>query len=168
MDVLQLIDGADVSSDKEIHVCRAGDGVVQFNPSPIYDLSDFTPTEYLGAYYVESDFTENLGPDRSRLPEGLMHVGTAKIILELPENGSLKGKRRVIASLMKRVRNKFNVSIAEVDFNDSWQQAALGLSAVSNSARHADEVIANVVAYIESTVEEGYVSGVEREVLSGF
>ena len=61
MDVLQLIDGADVSSDREIHVCRAGDGVVQFNPSPIYDLSDFTPTEYLGAYYVESDFTENWG-----------------------------------------------------------------------------------------------------------
>ena len=61
MDVLQLIDGADVSSDREMHVCRAGDGVVQFNPSPIYDLSDFTPTEYLGAYYVESDFTENWG-----------------------------------------------------------------------------------------------------------
>ena len=97
-----------------------------------------------------------------------MHVGTARIILELPENGSLKGKRRVMASLMSRVRRKFNVSIAEVDFNDSWQQAALGLTAVSNSSRHADEVIGNVVAYIESTVEEGYVSGVDREVLSGF
>ena len=46
-----------------------------------------------------------------------MHVGAAKIILQLPENGSLKGKRRVISSLMTRVRNKFNVSIAEVDFN---------------------------------------------------
>lgn len=61
MDVLQLIDGADVSSDREIHVCQAGDGVVQFSPSPVYDLSDFTPTEYLGAFYVESDFTENWG-----------------------------------------------------------------------------------------------------------
>ena len=61
MDVLQLIDGADVSSDTVVHVCRAGDGVVQFNPSPVYDLSDFTPTEYVGAYYMESDFTENWG-----------------------------------------------------------------------------------------------------------
>ena len=58
---MQLIDGADVSSDSVIHVCRAGDGVVQFNPSPVYDLSDFTPVEYLGAYYVESDMTENWG-----------------------------------------------------------------------------------------------------------
>ncbi len=97
-----------------------------------------------------------------------MHVGAAKIILQLPENGSLKGKRRVIASLMNRVRNKFNVSIAEVGFNDSWEQAALGLTVVSNSSRHVDEAIGNVVAYIESTVEEGYVSNVDREVLSGF
>lgn len=97
-----------------------------------------------------------------------MHVGTAKIILQLPENGSLKGKRRVIASLTARVRNKFNVSIAEVDFNDSWQTTALGLTAVSNSARHAEEVIGSVVEYIETTVEDGYVSGVDREVLSGF
>lgn len=97
-----------------------------------------------------------------------MHVGTARIILQLPENGSLKGKRRVVASLTTRVRNKFNVSIAEVDFNDSWQQAALGLTAVSNSARHAEEMIVNVTAYIESTVEDGYVSDVDREVLSGF
>ena len=94
-----------------------------------------------------------------------MHVAAARIILELPENGSLKGKRRVIASLMTRVRNKFNVSIAEVGFNDSWQQAALGLTTVSNSARHADESIGNVISYIESNLEEGYVSGVDREML---
>ena len=61
LDVMQLIDGANVSSDRIVHVCRAGDGVVEFSPSPIYDLSDFTPTEYLGAYYVEADMTENWG-----------------------------------------------------------------------------------------------------------
>ena len=97
-----------------------------------------------------------------------MHIGTARITLQLPENGSLKGKRRVISSLMARVRNKFNVSIAEVDLNDSWQIAVLGLTAVSNSARHADEVITNVASYIESTVEDAYVSDIDRETLSGF
>lgn len=61
VDVMQLIDGAKATSDEVIHVQRAGDGVVQFNPSPIYDLSDFTPLEYFGAYYVESDLTENWG-----------------------------------------------------------------------------------------------------------
>jgi acetoacetate decarboxylase len=58
VDVMQLIDGANVSSDVTVHVRRAGEGVVQFNPSPIYDLSDFAPKEYYGAYYVEMDFTE--------------------------------------------------------------------------------------------------------------
>ena len=58
VDVMQLIDGAKVSSDVTVHVCRAGEGVVQFNPSPIFDLSDFAPKEYYGAYYVEMDFTE--------------------------------------------------------------------------------------------------------------
>jgi len=60
-DVMQLIDGANVASDVTVHVCRAGDGVVQFHPSPIYDLSDFTPRQYLGAHYVEMDYTEGYG-----------------------------------------------------------------------------------------------------------
>jgi len=60
-DVMQLIDAANVTSDVTVHACRAGDGVVQFHPSPIYDLSDFTPLEYLGAHYVEMDYTEGYG-----------------------------------------------------------------------------------------------------------
>ena len=58
VDVMQLIDGSKVMSDVTVHVVRAGDGVVQFNPSPIYNVSDFTPREYFGAYYVEMDYTE--------------------------------------------------------------------------------------------------------------
>ena len=61
VDVMQLIDPSKVSGDVEVHVCRAGDGVVQFHPSPIYDLSDFTPREYYGAHYLEMDFTEGYG-----------------------------------------------------------------------------------------------------------
>ena len=60
-DVMQLIDGSSVSSDSVVHVCRAGDGVVQFDPSPVYGLSDFSPLGYYGAHYVESDFTEGYG-----------------------------------------------------------------------------------------------------------
>lgn len=57
-DVMQLIDVSDVTTDVEIHACRAGDGVIECRPSPIYDLSDFTPRSYVGAYYVEMDYTE--------------------------------------------------------------------------------------------------------------
>lgn len=61
VDVMQIIDVSRVTSDVVVHVCRSGDGVVQFNPAPIYDLSDFQPREYLGANYLEMDFTEGYG-----------------------------------------------------------------------------------------------------------
>jgi acetoacetate decarboxylase len=57
-EVMQLIDVSDVTTDVTVHVCRAGDGVIECRPSPIYDLSDFTPRTYLGAYYLEMDYTE--------------------------------------------------------------------------------------------------------------
>ena len=60
-DVLQLIDCTKVTSDVSVHICRAGEGVVQFDPSPVYNLSDFIPREYYGAYYTEQDYTEGYG-----------------------------------------------------------------------------------------------------------
>jgi len=77
-----------------------------------------------------------------------MHVGVCRISFRLPENGSLKGKRRVLKSIISRVANKFNVSIAEVDNNDVWQLATLGITCVSNNKRHANEVLSKVVDYI--------------------
>ncbi|GIS65115.1 MAG: hypothetical protein CM1200mP3_13630 [Chloroflexota bacterium] len=61
VDVMQLIDGSNVMSDTKIHVCRTGDGVVEFNSVPLFNLADFTPISYYGAYYMEMDFTENYG-----------------------------------------------------------------------------------------------------------
>ena len=55
---MQLIDAAKATTDVEVHVCCSGDGVVELSPSPIYDLSDFVPLEYFGAWYVEMDYTE--------------------------------------------------------------------------------------------------------------
>ncbi len=77
-----------------------------------------------------------------------MHVGICRIRFRLPENGSLKDKRRVIKSITSRVANKFNVSVAEVDDNDLWQMATLGISCVSNDKRHANEILSKVVDYI--------------------
>ena len=44
-----------------VHICRAGEGAVQFEPVPTYDLSNFAPIEYVDAFYVEMDYTENYG-----------------------------------------------------------------------------------------------------------
>ncbi len=97
-----------------------------------------------------------------------MNVGICKVTLRIPENHSLKGKRRVINSLCDRVRHRFNVSIAEVDDNDVWQIATLGISCVSNHSRHAGEVLNNVVAYIESIKEDVELLDYEQETISGF
>jgi uncharacterized protein YlxP (DUF503 family) len=77
-----------------------------------------------------------------------MTVGACRITLRLPENDSLKGKRQLVKSVTSRVRNKYNVSIAEIGDNESWQIVSLGVSCVSNSVRHADEMLTKVVKFI--------------------
>ena len=77
-----------------------------------------------------------------------MHVGVCHIKLRLPENLSLKGKRRVLKSITTRVKSKFNVSVAEVGDNDLWQLATLGICCVSNDNRYTNEVLSKVVDFI--------------------
>ena len=78
----------------------------------------------------------------------VMHVGVCKVRLRLPENLSLKGKRRVLKSITSRVRNKFNVSVAEVDDQNLWQLATLGICCVSNNKRYTNEVLSKIVDFI--------------------
>ena len=77
-----------------------------------------------------------------------MNVGVCKVSLRLPENQSLKGKRRVLKSITTRVASKFNVAVAEVDSEDVWQLATLGICCVSNNSRHTNEVLSKVVDFI--------------------
>ncbi|MEK7774061.1 MAG: DUF503 domain-containing protein, partial [Deltaproteobacteria bacterium] len=56
-----------------------------------------------------------------------MVVGICRISLVIHGNASLKGKRQVLKSIIEKVRNRFNVSIAEVGDNDLWQRAELGV-----------------------------------------
>ena len=79
-----------------------------------------------------------------------MVVGTMKIILHLHDNRSLKGKRKVVRSMVDKVKHKFNVSIAEVGSNDKWQRIELGVSAVGNDRRHIDTSLNNILSYMES------------------
>ena len=94
-----------------------------------------------------------------------MSIGVAKVRLRLPENGSLKGKRQVLKSIISRVQARFAVSIAEVENNDRWQVATLGLACVSNDARHANEVISKAVAFIEQARFDAEFLGYETELI---
>jgi len=77
-----------------------------------------------------------------------MNIGVCRISLRLPENLSLKGKRRVMKSITTQLRNKFNVSVAEVDNQNLWQLATLGICCVSNDKRYTNQVLSKVVDFI--------------------
>jgi hypothetical protein len=64
-----------------------------------------------------------------------MVIGVEKIILRLHGNDSLKGKRKVVKSIVARLQNSFNVSVAEVGANDIHQRAEIGLAFVGNDRR---------------------------------
>ena len=78
-----------------------------------------------------------------------MVLGVCRLELLLPENHSLKGKRRVVQGLVAQVRRKFNVAMAEVEDQDSWQVAGLGFVVVSADARHVDRMISEIVDFLE-------------------
>ncbi len=94
-----------------------------------------------------------------------MVIGACEITLHLPECHSLKDKRQVIKSIMARVRNQFELAIAEVDENDRWQIAKLGVSCVSNSSQHAGNILERVQRYIEETRPDIVISHIETELI---
>jgi uncharacterized protein YlxP (DUF503 family) len=94
-----------------------------------------------------------------------MNVGVCRISLRLPENLSLKGKRQVVKSITTQVKNKFNVSIAEVDDQDLWQLATLGICCVSNNKRYTNKVLSKVVGFITNSRFEIEILNYEIEIL---
>ena len=97
-----------------------------------------------------------------------MNVGVCKVSLRLPENQSLKGKRRVLKSITTRVASKFNVAIAEVDNEGRWQLATLGICCVSNDARHTNEVLSKVVDFIVNSHFDVEILDYEIEIVPVF
>jgi len=78
-----------------------------------------------------------------------MVIGLCTIELQIPGSTSLKQKRRVLRSVVSRVRNEFNISIAEVDHQDSWQLATLAVVCVSTDGGYAHGLLERVVRYID-------------------
>jgi len=79
-----------------------------------------------------------------------MVVGILKVRLFSSDPRSLKDKRRLVKSLIERLKNKFNVSVAETGAQDSWNRCEIGVACVSNESAHADSMLAAVVNFIES------------------
>ncbi len=78
-----------------------------------------------------------------------MHIGVCKIKLYLPESQSLKEKRRVIKSIIARLKNRFNLAVAEIEAQDIHQSAVLGVVTVANEVKFVDKILAQSVKFIE-------------------
>lgn len=93
-----------------------------------------------------------------------MFVGIVNLKIYIPFSHSLKEKRTEVKSICQKAKNKFNISIAEIEDLDLHQTISLGFSIVSNNKKHIDSTIDKVINYIESNTE-GEIIFVNREIL---
>lgn len=70
--------------------------------------------------------------------------------LMIHSSSSLKAKRQVVKSILGRVRAKFDVSIAEVDYHDKWQRCRIGFAVVNTEAARAHQMLESITNYVEN------------------
>lgn len=78
-----------------------------------------------------------------------MIIALARLTLHLPENHSLKGKRKVIKGLIEKIRHRFEAAVAEVDDHDLWQKSQLGMAMVSTDTQVLDARVNKIIQFIE-------------------
>lgn len=91
-------------------------------------------------------------------------IGTLVVELHIPLAHTLKEKRSVVKSVIARTREKFNVSVAEVGYQDMWQRAEIAVAVVSSSHTEIDRMLENILTFIQSSFSGDLIS-VHKEVL---
>ena len=97
-----------------------------------------------------------------------MHIGICKITIRLPQNRSLKEKRRAVKSICSRIQNKFNVSITEVGYKNSWKLSALGISCTGDQSSYCNNTITKITEYILNSPQGFELVDHEQEIIDGF
>lgn len=93
-----------------------------------------------------------------------MIIGVVTLDFHLPMCHSLKSKRFVVKSLKDRLANKFNVAVAEVDYEDMWQRVRLAVVTVSGERRRVDEILSKVVS-LAARESEAILIGTDMQFL---
>ena len=91
-------------------------------------------------------------------------VCLVEIHLHFPENGSLKGKRKEIATLKAQLQRRFGAAVSETGHHDLWQRATISAALVGRDARTVDDAAAKLGRYVESQFPQGV--RVEKGLLS--
>jgi hypothetical protein len=94
-----------------------------------------------------------------------MHVGSCVLVFRLRGNDSLKGKRQIARSLIAQLRQKFNLSVAEMESMDEHQRLVIGMACVSNSPGHVEEMLDKAVRLAESQRFDAELVHAERDLL---
>ncbi|MFH1858114.1 MAG: DUF503 domain-containing protein [Candidatus Omnitrophota bacterium] len=77
-----------------------------------------------------------------------MIIGILQIELRFPESQSLKDKRMILKSLKDRLRQQFNISVSELDYQESWQRALLGIAAIGGDKRYTNGLLSKVLDWV--------------------
>jgi uncharacterized protein YlxP (DUF503 family) len=93
-------------------------------------------------------------------------VGLLRVVIHMPESGSLKSKRQIVSGLVRRLRQELRVAVAEVGELDRWQLAEVAVATVSGDGRQADKVLAAALSYIESHSDGSRITDVSTELVS--
>lgn len=94
-----------------------------------------------------------------------MVVGICTIVLRIPGNTSLKGKRKVVKGVISRLQNTFNASVAEVDANDSHKRAEIGVAFVGNDRRRINSKLDKTLSFVE-TMQVAEIIDSKMEIIS--
>ncbi len=92
-------------------------------------------------------------------------LATLTIHLHLPSCTSLKEKRGRIKPLMSRLRREFNVSVAEMDLQDQWQEAVIGCAMIGGGRGHLEAGMGAVAKWVEGNWPDGMVVGQKIEIV---
>src|SRR2546425_13101523 len=90
-------------------------------------------------------------------------IGVARVVLHLPDSGSLKSKRQVVSGLLRRLRQELKVAAAEVGELDRWQLAELAIATVSGDGKQADRILSAALNYIEAHADGARITDVSTE-----
>jgi hypothetical protein len=94
-----------------------------------------------------------------------MKVGLLILYLHLPGCSSLKEKRGRLKPLLHRLHREFNISVAEIDQMDIWQNATIACALVSNGQAHTQKVLQKIINWIESSWPDVSVISDQLEIL---
>lgn len=78
-----------------------------------------------------------------------MVIGILELEIKLFSSDSLKDKRRIIKSLIDRIRNNFNVSVSEIRHQDLWQRAGLGITLLTTEGKFAQSILSKIIDFIK-------------------